>query len=268
MQHPINYLELHVAHTCNLSCVACGHYSQHHLGGVVSIDAAEEWSKKWQDRIQPKTLGLLGGEPSLHPDLPQFVRAMKGIWQKSQIVIKTNGFFLYRHPELRKALQETNSELEINCHSDTPDYMSQYTRILETVEDWHDIKVTLKNSTDDEKARPWTRKYFGFGSTLTPFQDNNPRRSWELCHAKYCLTLFEGRLWKCPPLAYLKIIANKYDLKPEWNPYLAYSGLESDCSNTTLLNFLSKEDEPACAMCPAHEIRVTKGNPMEKGMSV
>jgi hypothetical protein len=235
------------------------------LGGVVSIDEAIKWSQKWKDRIQPKTLGLLGGEPSLHPELPKFVRAMKEIWNSSQLVIKTNGFYLHRHPELRTVLLETQTELEINCHSDTPDYMMQYRRILEHVEDWHDIKVTLKNSSDDEKARPWTRKYLGFGNSLTPFEDGNPRKSWELCNARNCLTLFEGCLWKCPPLAYLKIIAKNFNLKPDWNPYLAYSGLESDCSDTALKNFLSKEEEPVCAMCPAHEIRVPKGNPFEKG---
>ncbi|NDC24620.1 MAG: radical SAM protein [Proteobacteria bacterium] len=262
MLHRVKYLELHVAHTCNLSCEACGHYSQHHAGGVVSLAEAFNWSKKWNDRIDPETLGLLGGEPTLHPDLCEFVRTMKISWPRAQLVIKTNGFFLYRHPNLRKTLFETGTELEINCHSEAPDYLLHYKKILEHIWNWSDIKITLKNSTDSEKARPWTRKYFGFGTTLQPFNDQNPRHSWELCHAKRCLTLFEGRLWKCPPIAYLKIVSKNYPLNSNWTPYLNYSGLTSNCTSEELSFFLKQEEEPICGMCPAREIRVEKGNPL------
>lgn len=257
----VKYLEIHVVHTCNLSCEACGHYSQHHVGGIVSVSEASKWSEKWNQRIEPEKLGLLGGEPTLHPQLSTFIREMKKKWPKSKIVLKTNGFFLHRHPDLRRVLFETGTELEINCHSDAPDYFRHYQKILRHIEDWHEIKITLKNSTDDEKARPWTRKYFGFGNSLKPFQDENPEKSWEICNAKYCLTLFEGRLWKCPPIAYLKLLTLSYDLSESWNPYLSYSGLSETASDPELQAFLQRKAESICEMCPAHELRVIKGDP-------
>lgn len=261
---PIKYLEIHVAHTCNLSCVACGHYSQHHVGGTVSVSQAIAWSKKWNNRIEPKNLGLLGGEPTLHPELTDFIKAMKRAWPHSQLTLKTNGFFLHRHPALRETLLRTQTELEINCHSEKPDYLFHYQKILEHIQDWHDIKITLKNSTDEEKARSWTRKYFGFGNSLLPFQDQNPRKSWQLCNAKYCLTLFEERLWKCPPIAYLKLIERNYQLSQSWKPYLNYQGLSDDCSDEELKSFVFREEEAICGMCPAREIRVKKGDPMKR----
>ena len=268
MLHHLKYLEIHVAHTCNLSCTACGHYSQHHVGGLVSIDEALAWSQKWNNRLEPEALGLLGGEPSLHPQLPEFITTMKSAWPNSKLILKTNGFFLHKHTGLRKALYETQTELEINCHSDLPGYLSQYRKILELVQNWHDIKVTLKNSTDDDKARPWTRKYTGFGHSLLPFDDQNPQKSWSICHAKDCLTLFESRLWKCPPIAYLRLIAKNYQLSRAWDNYLSYSGLSNSCSDEELRRFLLKKEEPICGMCPAEEEQIRKGDPTRKAPSL
>src|SRR5437660_1065592 len=49
----------------------------------------------------------------------------------------------------------------------------------------------------------WTRRYHGFGATMQPFEDNAPRASWEICPARECKQLHEGKIFKCAPLAYL-----------------------------------------------------------------
>lgn len=63
--------------------------------------------------------------------------------------------------------------------------------------------------------------------------------------------LFEGRIWKCAPLAYLRMQDAKYALSPRWKPYLGYEPLAPGCAQLELDAFFDREEESHCAMCPA-----------------
>jgi hypothetical protein len=89
---------------------------------------------------------------------------------------------------------------------------------------------------------------------MLPFEDGRPRQSWEICSARSCKQLHDGKLWKCPPLAYLKLQEAKYNLSPKWDPYLRYRPLDTTCTDRELDDFLTLEDESVCSMCSA-EIR-------------
>jgi hypothetical protein len=86
---------------------------------------------------------------------------------------------------------------------------------------------------------------------MMPFEDGQQRQSWEICPARDCKQLFDGKIWKCSPIAYLRMQKQKYDLSPKWDPYLAYEPLDPTCSDEDLVAFLSREDEPICSMCSA-----------------
>ena len=62
-------LEFHAAHACNLYCAQCSHYSNFHAGGIVSVDEARANFDAWQGRLAPKQIAILGGEPTLNPEL-------------------------------------------------------------------------------------------------------------------------------------------------------------------------------------------------------
>ncbi|NBT59514.1 radical SAM protein [bacterium] len=264
----LDYLEIHVAHTCNLFCSSCSHYSQHHVGGLVSLEQAQNWGELWNQRLIPHEIALLGGEPTLHPQLPEFIETIHRAWPESKIILKTNGFFLRRHKRLREVLNETNTTVELNCHSDLPDYLSKYRDILVHVQDWIEIPLILKNSFGGKVHKSWTQRYFGMGENMLPFNDQAPQKSWELCTARDCLTLFEGRLWKCPPIAYLRLLPKTFNLQSDWDPYLAYQGLGPDCSDKELEEFLNRKAEAICGMCPSKAILYDKGNPLQNPRSV
>src|SRR5262245_19636148 len=100
----VTRLEMHVTHVCNLSCESCSHYSNHNHRGDVALDEADQWMRAWSQRIAVDEFHLLGGEPTIHPDLPAFVTLVRRHWPDAFIRIRTNGFFLYRHPELPAVL--------------------------------------------------------------------------------------------------------------------------------------------------------------------
>ena len=251
MERPVfETLELHVAHGCNLSCESCAHYSNHAHAGIVSVEEADRWMGLWSPRVSVKLFNLLGGEPTIHPELPRFVGLVRRHWPKARIKIISNGFFLHRHPTLPAVLAaDDRASLVVSVHHDSEEYRERLKPIFALLAQWrqdHGVVAEIRPS-----QKNWTRRYEGFGDSMLPFEDGNHRASWEACPARYCKQLHDGRIWKCAPLAYLPMQKAKYRLSDKWNPYLAYRPLEPGCSRTELKAFAALEEEAACGMCPA-----------------
>ena len=77
----------------------------------------------------------------------------------------------------------------------------------------------------------------GFGSSMIPYDDNNPRKSWENCISKHAIQLHENKLWKCPALAYLPMQSKKYNLSDKWEPYLKYTPIDVNSTDDELEEF-------------------------------
>ena len=121
---PLNRLELHVTHACNLTCDSCCHYSNHGHRGNLDPALADRWMAAWRDRVAVAEFNLLGGEPTIHPRLPEFVTLVRRHWPAAYIRIITNGFFLHRHPDLPATLAAAgNAEIALSVHHDEPGYL-------------------------------------------------------------------------------------------------------------------------------------------------
>ena len=203
--------------------------------------------KLWHRRVSPQRFGLVGGEPAMHPRLSEFVRLSRKNWPHAELHLISNGLLLHRHPGLPAVLRDTDTCLKISIHHRSPQYQQRLQPVLELAEAWvahQGIRLEYIFSYLN-----WTRRYQGFGSAMAPFDDEQPRLSWESCPAKGCVQLFEGKLWKCAPLAYLPLQAGKYNLSDKWKPYLAYRPLPPDCTPDELKAFFARQEEPYCGMC-------------------
>jgi hypothetical protein len=254
-------LEIHVAHACNLACESCSHYSNHGHAGVVDLAAAERWMSPWNGRLLPAQFSLVGGEPTVHPDLAGFVRLTRQLWQHSPIRLVTNGFFLHRHPDLPQAMRAASPAwIDLSIHHDSPEYRARIAPILDLAHAWREqygLEIRFNDS-----FRDWTQRYHGFGAAMKPFTDGNPRKSWEICPARICPQIFEGRIYKCALLAYLPMQQARYGLGAEWAPFLSYRPLEPGCSDEALQEFFAREEEPACGLCPAERRALAMRNPL------
>lgn len=250
MTATLQNLEIHVAHGCNLTCESCAHFSNQGHTGMLSVEQAEEWFRNWSPRLSPQQVSLLGGEPTLNQKLPYFVNLARAHWRDARLIVVTNGFLLSRHHlELPRELAAANAELHISIHFDSMEYEAKLEPVRALVNQWEGefgIHVRWRPSEST-----WTRRYHGWGAGMKPFTDQNPRSSWEHCRARWCVQLHEGQLWKCPPLAYLPMQRQRHHIGPEWDPYLAYRPLPPTCTDTELEEFVAREEESYCAMCPA-----------------
>lgn len=223
-----NKIEYHVVDNCNLSCNFCSHYSNFHRPkAIVDIEAAKTEWLYWSRYITPKRFSLIGGEPTLHPNLTELAIAAKEIWNKSSIWLFSNGTYLHRHPELHK-------------HIDNLIISSHY-------EDMSDISKEVKRfkSSQIRGTTKWLQYYKIVDGKKVPYTDNNQRQSWKVCVAKECIVLRHNALWKCPQLAFHR------DVGIDWEKFNNYKPL----TNPELLEeWLSREDEECCSCCPAKQI--------------
>lgn len=263
----IRNLEIHLVHGCNLTCESCSHYSNQGHKGTLSLEEADQWMKGWNQRIRPEKFSLVGGEPTIHPKLPDFVALARKNWPDSTIRLVTNGFFLHRHPTLPQVMEgDPNMVLSLSIHHNGSEFRQQQQPALDLLEDWKRTRgITVKYN---EVFKNWTRRYKGFGSDMEPYEDKQPKTSWDNCRAKYCYQLFEGKIWKCGPLAYLKVQNARHPLSEKWDPYRRYQPLASDCTQEELRIFFDLEEEPVCSMCPANPESLDLPNPLIPTISV
>ncbi len=81
----------HILTACNLSCQHCYINKEQHGSTTLSKERIAEWLKLFSDPQKKTNLILLGGEPTLHPDLPFAVKTAVQLGYHS-ITIDTNGF--------------------------------------------------------------------------------------------------------------------------------------------------------------------------------
>tara|TARA_Y100000022_G_scaffold199244_1_gene211271 strand:+ start:5802 stop:6539 length:738 start_codon:yes stop_codon:yes gene_type:complete len=233
--------------------------NQGHTGNL-DLETATEWMWAWRRRIIPQRFTLMGGEPALHSDLTKFVYLSRKMWPNSYIEVISNGFFLHRHPDLCEALRKTRTVLGVSIHHDSPEYNKRFAPVYKLMREWMDKGAEIE-------VRPsiqhWIRQYQGFGNTMEPYEDNDPKNSWKYCVSKLCVQLHEGKLWKCPALAYLPMQAEKYNLSEKWDPYLKYVPLDQECSEKELRDFFTRREESFCKMCPNAEHYFTPDSPLK-----
>ena len=248
----ISHLEWHVAHACNFTCENCCHFSNHGHSVPVTYEQIEQWYDSWAHRIAPKTIDILGGEPLLNKRICDIVELTRKKWDKpslERLDITTNGVLLNKYPDLPKVLADNNCGLKISKHGTNAEYNELWKGIESTALEWIDqygIKVDFWKSDV-----VWYKMYKGFGSNMEPFEDNDPAQSWDNCiTGQDCLQIHENNLYKCAPLAYLPMTADKYKLSSKWDPYLKYQALTPNCTDKELQEFFNRKAESFCAMCP------------------
>lgn len=246
--HPIGYLEMLITHQCNLHCDGCANYGNYGLKDQMSFEDNREYIRLWSRRISPGMFRILGGEPTIHPNLIDYVRLAHEVWPQANRVVVTNGAFLHRQPALLETMIETGSTLHLSFHSNDPKYLEWIKPILTLIKMW--TAQGLKFDYAD--YRIFRRQHRGMGPSMRPFEDNDALGSISRCPSNHCRNLARGRLWKCPPIEGLRTTLRKFGLEnsPEWAPYLAYEGIGLDASDEEMQAFLTRGPEEICKMCP------------------
>src|SRR5690242_5002679 len=86
-------IELHILYDCNLSCVNCNRMSQintAHTPPMTVADVKEIFRQCDELNWKPDVL-IIGGEPSLHPDIVEICRLARNFVGRGLVQMWTNG---------------------------------------------------------------------------------------------------------------------------------------------------------------------------------
>lgn len=229
MQYKLKSLDYHIIDACDRSCNYCSHYSNFTVPkNLADLDKSiEEWTF-WSQYLRPDNFILLGGEPTLHPQLIDFILAAKTIWSGSNITLISNGLHIDKFHRLEEVLQGHTLRITIHDKGVKGEELRQRCRKLP-------INVVF-----NETVQFWSRWYkINERGEKEPFQDNNQRASWESCIANKCHVLRDNSIWKCPQTAYASTVGiTWFNYKPLTDP-------------KDLKEWLEREDEYCCSNCPA-----------------
>lgn len=255
-------IETHVTHKCNLFCKGCVHYSDYGHKNEIDYDELILSMEKWADRISPQLFAILGGEPLIYKNLCNFILKCREIWKESKLLLVSNGFLIKNHKELPDILKRTNCRLDISIHDNSNQYLKKVEEIKDFLknDNWKNVEIRWR-----ESYLSWYAPYKGYGNNMRPFNENKIKESCNICPSKKCIQLFEGKLWKCPAIAYLKMQDDKIKLHSDWQNYIKnYIPLNVNCSDNELKSFFKKEEEFICNMCPSILQSKIMKNPLEK----
>ena len=253
----IPHLEWHVTHSCNFTCQGCGHFTNDGYREDFTVDELKSWYLPWIDKIRPRELSILGGEPLLNKDIIEIIYMTKEIWsiESDQVFeLVTNALLIDKHPDLPKALSDTNCTLTITKHSDDEKYLKLFDRSIDKIKSWG-VEYIIHDAVDY-----WLKAYVGYGPTIEPIGSDDFKESWDNCPTgQENFQLYKDKIYKCAPLAYLPLQKAKYDLSNKWEPYLKYIPLSPDGD---IEKFFSRKAETVCAMCPKKSGRFKKPSPL------
>lgn len=87
-------LFFHLLTGCNLKCRHCYINPKQHGENTLPIAVIRQWLELFSQRSALANVIFLGGEPTLHPDLPQAIRHARSLGYQS-VTVDTNGFLFH-----------------------------------------------------------------------------------------------------------------------------------------------------------------------------
>ncbi|MBQ9245965.1 radical SAM protein [bacterium] len=173
---------------CNLNCKYCDHFSPLADVEFKDVKQLEKEFKQIKKIIELEKIGIMGGEPLLHPDLVQILNTTKMIFPETQILLVTNGILL----------DKLSDDFWITCNRNKVGILIS--------------KLNIKINTDEikKKIRQFNvmATYYGADSNeykkmYKPVLDLNGQQCIEEMHEKCwqnkgkCNYYENGKLYKC-----------------------------------------------------------------------
>jgi MoaA/NifB/PqqE/SkfB family radical SAM enzyme len=206
--------DVHIAEQCNLNCKGCLHLSTIAPKAFVDIEKYERDCKRISELSggEIDQLVLMGGEPLLNTQIIDIMKIGRSYFPRGTIMILTNGILLKNQPdEFWDCCRVNNILISISPYPINLDY----TFIIDKAKA-HGVqlktgKITSNNGTmlltDDIK---WTKMPMDINGR------QNPKKSNALCgFSNFCVQLVEGKLYKCPRIAYIKFFNKHFNVNLE-----------------------------------------------------
>jgi organic radical activating enzyme len=235
-------LEIYITNVCNLACKECNRFNNYNFKGHLKWDDYAGEMEQWSKKIDAKTITLIGGEPTLHPDLETWVMNIRQLWPNTELSIQTNG--TYTRPHFITFWAKYQAGFKISLHD-----ISTASTIMENWTTNFGIDQFLPGFVFSQASILKKDKHF-------VVHNNDKQSAFNHCGMKYDHTLFRGKLYKCPPMALLPELNTQFNIgmsEDESTLLSKYIPLSANCTEEQLDEFVKTRETliDQCQFCPA-----------------
>lgn len=181
-------VEMHAVDFCNLNCRGCTHFSpifEKNIPNTIDrLNDVKVLNSKFTHIIR---FYLLGGEPFLNPEISTYISELRSILFTTEIYIVTNGLNLIKIED--KILENIKSNHIAIIISE---YEPTHRRIDEIIERLNKFGIKYEIRSYDFKSK-FNLPLSTVENSIYPF----------LCISDGCLTIWEGKIARCPTLMYV-----------------------------------------------------------------
>lgn len=209
-------LEIHIVDHCNLNCAGCNHFCPLAEPYYIDLEHFKNQLLMVKEKIPSlKWLMLLGGEPTIHPQLLELCEIARDIFPDIIIEILTNGKYL------KGILKDKQRFEELDIHITIARYNIQY--------DEEDVEEVLSMK---HAGQSWGRA--SFIQTLVDINGSQDaeKNFYHHCHHQLpCFTLKDYKIYECPFAAHIDHFCKKFNIDiplVENNDYLPLETLTLD----------------------------------------
>jgi hypothetical protein len=234
-------IEIYITNECNLTCSNCNRFNNYNFKGHYSWKDSAYAIQQWSQRIDAPMITIIGGEPSLHPELPQWTEGVATAWPDRPVMIQTNGLKpIIEMPwwnELTKKFKNIGCGVAVHSPAMKDKLKKSWNNSGGHFDAWQFNDCAIVDCGD----------YFNI-------HDNDPEKAFDCCNLKHCHTIFQGRLYKCSTMALLPEFSKQYlvNFSEQQRQLLdSYKSLTHDCSDQDLRDFFTDRDSaiPQCSFC-------------------
>lgn len=179
----LSYFEVPITDNCNLNCKGCLFASNmtkgvEHVKLIELKNDAKRMSELFYDI---PWIRILGGEPLMHPDIVEILKAYRYYFPDSEIDLCTNGLLI---PKMKKdfwnCVKQERVSIHVSGYKPTYNMLDKIDAILKDL----DIPYAILK-------REKFQKYY------TDKPDNNMEKSFEKCIASGCHEVYRGKISTC-----------------------------------------------------------------------
>ena len=235
---PIQNLDILVTNHCNLNCWSCSSFCPLVEDKTpISIDYIKnelENIVRFRDDI--RTITLLGGEPTLHPQLSEIFSMVRGIFPNNEIRLITNGTTYKTLYKLRESINRNHIIVSL---SEYP--IDNLDEIIDTFKkEIHPLSLELNE---------FAVKY-GFCNNHLQAEKHNEIDKIRQCIKRiYCKRLEENRIYICHYCADVKVLKQYFGDEVKIDNNGTYIEINENTSINDISNFMNSQIPEICFHC-------------------
>jgi organic radical activating enzyme len=231
-------VEFYITNVCNLSCRGCNRFNDLNFKGHQYWDDYADEYEAWSKRLELPRITIIGGEPTLNPDLEKWCANLRRLWPNAVIMIQTNGTYQKFDPLEYWRKYSVGIGLSLHDPATADELKEKWKNLAGPFEAYIFHQNTVIKEDDH-----WV------------LHQSNPKRAFDVCDMKHDHTMYNGKLYKCPAMSGLPDFDQQFDLRmDDRQRKLLYSfkPLTADCSEEELQQFVATKDQhiPQCEFCP------------------